>query len=191
MLGGPHKKRGARDSTGQFRPEAEAALQGPPPEWCAYGTLSGYWVDAAQAHRRHWQVLEPGCRLRDMLGIVAVPGSGKLIERFNLLNDSASRPGSTVADQAVPAVQAAASEKAEHLTTGAAQVVDGANANATQAKPTLTEADARSARILFLSDSVDRYILTYLCEIIAGEVRGSRAQMRLLVMVCSGSLTPL
>ncbi|KAL6757005.1 hypothetical protein V8C86DRAFT_3135924 [Haematococcus lacustris] len=107
-----------------------------------YGVLGAYWTTPALPPGRHWHILQPSCRLRNLLPSITAATAG---------------------DQTSNVTTA---------TTPAAQGTEGESVN-------VSNTSQLSMGILFLSDSVDRYILTYMCELAGGTVVVTDEQGRL------------
>jgi hypothetical protein len=121
-------------------------------DWCAYGSLPGMWTTAQPGSKQdrpgnRWRLFDRRCQIQDLLSAYA---------------------GASTSE--VPPPRAGAGGPDPPLT-----VLDTTSKGGIGGEGPTEEkgpAGQQPARILFISDSVDRHVMTYLCEYAGGRMRG-------------------
>lgn len=132
--------------------------------WCSYGTLPATWVSTPpSAAGSHWTILDPRCPLQPLLALYADgPPTVSQTSQAVTPREQAEALDVTVLDADAD------------TTPAAAALVQLPHAHKSDAvlQPTQRD-DPPTASILFISDSVDRHVLTYLCEYVGGTIRAT------------------
>lgn len=132
--------------------------------WCNYGTLPATWVSTPpSAAGSHWTILDRRCPLQPLLALYADgPPTVSQTSQAVTPREQAEALDVTVLDADAD------------TTPAAAALVQLPHAHKSDAvlQPT-QRSTPPPASILFISDSVDRHVLTYLCEYVGGTIRAT------------------
>lgn len=171
------------------------------PGQCRFGSLKGTWVSGEQPGAR-WQLLDRACQLRNLLALYAGPVNSSSIAASDLQSSTVTSEAAQSAESggySQSSGYSAPTGSEEPTAEGALQSSSsgsGGSSSGSSGSSGSTSSVAgmptqpHMARILLLSDSVDRFTIQHWCEYIGG-TKATETMMHYISSRTASSQPPL